>query len=534
MPRRLAYVFLATLLGCGQPRAEVGPDGGVAQGCAASCPTGELCAGGSCYPTSCASQACGPSQVCYEDGCVDQGCVGVSCGSAQICVAGECESTVCGSVACAPGDVCYQGQCVGSSCLGVVCPAGYLCAAGTCLPDSCGAVSCGDGGVCDDGGCVEADCVGTSCPGPTICLGGSCVVAGTDGGDGGARDGGVDDAGSKDGGPHDAGEADAGSHDAGADAGQPDSGPPACMPGPGLLCCGGNATPDDTLTNCGGCGVACAPANATGTCTTGSCAIAACAPGWGDCDGLPGDGCETQLGTTSDCTVCGDACGVSQPNQVAVCSGACGTACDPGYAPYAQYDCVNWAGHFQVNDAVCPCCAACENGNPFANGAACGCPAGFAQTAGYRAIDDCNGDHGSLVYFCETGSTSSQSPWGGAYELDDAVAGNEGCRASNAYTGGCSCPGGTTAASMRVIVDTATGLIGSSLVFCVNTGYPPQTFGGVYEQDDPVPGNHGCRGANPYTGGCSCPSGLGAQEEIRTLVDITGGFIGSTIFICSQ
>ncbi|MFZ5439317.1 MAG: MopE-related protein [Myxococcota bacterium] len=47
-----------------------------------------------------------------------------------------------------------------------------------------------------------------------------------------------------------------------------------------------------SLGNCGACGVACAPANAVPACTTGTCSIAGCMPGWVNLNGLVGDGCE--------------------------------------------------------------------------------------------------------------------------------------------------------------------------------------------------------------------------------------------------
>jgi hypothetical protein len=59
-----------------------------------------------------------------------------------------------------------------------------------------------------------------------------------------------------------------------------------------------NDDPDDgcepltTLANCGGCGDACTIVNGTGSCSTGSCAVATCAAGWADCDGVASNGCE--------------------------------------------------------------------------------------------------------------------------------------------------------------------------------------------------------------------------------------------------
>jgi hypothetical protein len=43
-------------------------------------------------------------------------------------------------------------------------------------------------------------------------------------------------------------------------------------------------------------------------CTAGTCIVTACATGWADCDGQFENGCETPLGTDSNCLACGDAC----------------------------------------------------------------------------------------------------------------------------------------------------------------------------------------------------------------------------------
>ena len=54
------------------------------------------------------------------------------------------------------------------------------------------------------------------------------------------------------------------------------------------------------LANCGGCGLACAPAQATGVCTASACAIQSCNPGFVDADRNPANGCESAVdaGTT--------------------------------------------------------------------------------------------------------------------------------------------------------------------------------------------------------------------------------------------
>ncbi|MBI5534379.1 MAG: hypothetical protein HY898_16770 [Deltaproteobacteria bacterium] len=67
--------------------------------------------------------------------------------------------------------------------------------------------------------------------------------------------------------------------------------------------------PLNTLTDCGGCGQPCAPANATGSCSTGLCAITGCSSGYGDCDGNPANGCESNTNQDiNNCGTCGNKC----------------------------------------------------------------------------------------------------------------------------------------------------------------------------------------------------------------------------------
>ncbi len=87
----------------------------------------------------------------------------------------------------------------------------------------------------------------------------------------------------------------------------------------------------DTMTNCGMCGRACAPANATGTCTGGTCSVLMCNAGFGDCD-AGAAGCETPLNTLLDCGGCGVSCDLPQATETCM-SGTCSVmACDAGRA----------------------------------------------------------------------------------------------------------------------------------------------------------------------------------------------------------
>jgi hypothetical protein len=84
--------------------------------------------------------------------------------------------------------------------------------------------------------------------------------------------------------------------------------------------------------------------------------VVSCNAGYGDCDGDPGNGCETPLNTTTNCGACGVECSVA--NGTAGCSGgACVVAaCNPGYA-YCGGTCVN-AAYYSCGcgDLGEPCC----------------------------------------------------------------------------------------------------------------------------------------------------------------------------------
>lgn len=83
------------------------------------------------------------------------------------------------------------------------------------------------------------------------------------------------------------------------------------------------------LVHCGGCGVGCEPANALGSCDVGTCIVESCEGDHRNCNGLPGDGCETTLDTADHCGACGAACEL--PNTTAF-------LCDPGAAQRCTVD----------------------------------------------------------------------------------------------------------------------------------------------------------------------------------------------------
>ncbi len=170
----------------------------------------------------------------------------------------------------------------------------------------------------------------------------------------------------------------------------------ACAPG--FADCDGNndngcETPLDTIAHCGGCGVSCQAPNATSVCQAGGtgCAIGQCAPGFADCDGQCANGCETQLGTLTDCTACGDACSAPHAKESCQPTGGCHLdSCDSGWA-----DCTSAPGCETQLGTVANClrcgdaCTQPVHGSASctASGCAITCDTGYCLESGQCVSD---------------------------------------------------------------------------------------------------------------------------------------------------
>lgn len=170
------------------------------------------------------------------------------------------------------------GACGASSqpcCAGAApCATGLTCFSGRCVPPCPGAFALCEG-VCRDvandpahcGGCRLA--CGTAGTNAARCVGGACVLA--------------------------------------------------CAPGVGD--CDGNGVngceqPLDTAFHCGACGVRCPPpppgSHQFAECATPPRCAVRCAPNWGNCNGLPMDGCERPLNNVANCGACDHRCTAGQ------------------------------------------------------------------------------------------------------------------------------------------------------------------------------------------------------------------------------
>jgi hypothetical protein len=141
----------------------------------------------------------------------------------------------------------------------------------------------------------------------------------------------------------------------------------------GLDGCETNLT--TSAANCGACGAACNVPHATPACVNSACQVGSCNLGFGDCDGVASNGCETLLTTNTNCGGCGVACAL--PNASASCStGTCTlTQCNAGF-----YDC---DGNPANGCEAMPC----VNGSHCSSGA--GCTSGVC-TNGFCAPPACN------------------------------------------------------------------------------------------------------------------------------------------------
>ncbi len=112
-----------------------------------------------------------------------------------------------------------------------------------------------------------------------------------------------------------------------------------------------------SLSNCGACGAACNLANASGACVGGRCAIAACNDGYGDCDANPANGCETDLNASpANCGACASAC--TAQNATASCvAGRCGVGvCNAGFADCDMNPANGCEADTATSDSNCGAC----------------------------------------------------------------------------------------------------------------------------------------------------------------------------------
>ena len=434
-----ACVQCATDRDCGgaTPRCDAGAHACVA--CLAStdnCGVGQYCVAGtsSCAPGCKEDGDCALGARCANHACVP-GCDGDQrCADGQACCGGACVPLGTGSDCGACGDACSGGHgCCGRVCVplttvascgacGNACGPGQDCCGGGCrrlgTDTDCGACgdACGAGAACCGGRCVATSTAqncgacGNACAAGQACCGGGCVALGTGANCGGCGDACAPGAGCC--GGLCASLSTTASCGACGDVCSVPNASPACRAGAcgvgqclsGFADCDGRPAngcevrTDTDVANCGGCGMLCAPANATPLCVQGACLTGACAAGWGNCTGASAAGCTTALSTdVNNCGTCGHGCAIA--HAVSAClAGACALAsCIPGWA-----DCNGLLDdgceiRTDVDPANCGRCGlVCAPAH--ASGAAC-----VSGACGYSQCDTGFGDcDGNAANGCET------------------------------------------------------------------------------------------------------------------------------------
>lgn len=241
---------------------------------------------------------------------------------------------------------------------------------------------------------------------------------------------------------------------------------PTCALGQDL-CNGSCVSSTDPLFGCGA--STCTPCSlphATTTCGGSGCAVAACDPGYADCNQTASDGCETDLSQSATCGTCNAQCGAAAPyctpsgssfTCVSGCSGTaptlcgnqcvdltsaldncgtCGTAC-PSVAD-GQATCANGACGFVCQSDFHDCGTACaSDSSPNTCGTSCApCP------TGPNAIPSCNGAQCGME--CQPGYANCNGLTSDGCEVTLAT------NPSNCGTCGTSCPSGMCVAGACV------------------------------------------------------------------------------------
>ena len=399
-----------------------------------TCPPGKVadpvrgcvdpCTGpGSCpqpAPSSCQVATCSAGGLCGVGPAGDN----AACGAGQACCGGICTTlgTVSNCATC--GNACSTNQicsgictCPNEVCNGACCAVSQVCIGGACSPragdgqacDTTGTNDCQDGLNCCGGFCRNLQTnpnfcgtCATNCPtaGPSICQGARTCAAGVCG---------FNPAPSTtqcraSTGPCDPAEFCSGSSlTCPDDAKTPTGQRGEC--GTDQVCCGNVCTTLGTLTNCTTCGDVCDPNKICGgggcTCPNLTCGSACCAAGQvcigGACRSRAGDGGTCDSGETSDCAAglvcCGTTC--TTLGTTANCS-SCGDIC-PGATPY----CVGGNCVACRTPTDCPTAApgTCRGDRTCSPTGVCGFTAAAAGTVCRAANGGCD-----LAELCSGGS----------------------------------------------------------------------------------------------------------------------------------
>ena len=462
---RCAVTCGATLATCTPPDA--GVDGGSAAYCAdlandrfncgacgLACPPGNICVNRMCQVSCVAGQTlCGGTCRDLQSDVQNCGGCGMACAAGQVCSSGACAAS------CGPGLHNCSGACVSTDTDPANCGACgntcrltnvsvQACVAGACVVGSCTAGWADCDGMASDG-CETnvrstdvANCggCGIRCAYPNaaatctdgVCMRGACAAGFAD----------------CDGDPSNGCEANTQTDNAhcGACTGSVcasgqvcNAGACATTCGAGLTNCSGDCVNRNTdVNNCGACATVCALPNVNvQACSGGACVVGGCATGFGDCDAVAANGCETNVRSTdvANCGGCGVRCGFA--NAAATCMG--GTcvlgACNTGFADCDGNPANGCEVNTQSDNVNCGACSttgashACAGGQVCSGGAcAASCGAGRTNCSGdcVNLATDPN-NCGACASVCNLAGVSVQACSGSACVVGGCIPGLADC-----------------------------------------------------------------------------------------------------------
>ncbi|MFC1654507.1 MopE-related protein [Myxococcota bacterium] len=154
---------------------------------------------------------------------------------------------------------------------------------------------------------------------------------------------------------------------------------------PGETDCAGTCVDTNTnVSHCGTCGNACQFAHAAASCAAGSCVMGACDTGWENCDGDPVNGCEADLTSTATCGACDNACQFD--HATATCdAGSCVMGgCDANWGDCDGDPLTGCETDLSNDDLNCGACALACTAPEFCSQGVCGvtCPGGLVRCGG--------------------------------------------------------------------------------------------------------------------------------------------------------
>ena len=257
--------------------------------------------------------------------------------------------------------------------------------------------------------------------------------------------------------------------------------------------------------NCGACGAACpAPLGSirgVNRCKDGTC-VFECEPGFGDCNGIVDDGCETSLTSVEHCGACGVACKAGE-----ACSfGKCVPSCAPPLVS-CNGECVD----LTQNDGNCGACGvACDpyppEWTPLPN-TYNGCAALVCQMKCLGSFRNCNNDE---TDGCETDIASPNDQHCGGCGI--ACPAGTKCRSDFRLEGlRCACPSPTVDCSPD-----------PRFTLCVDLSSDPTNCGACGRVCPGGPSSSICRNGvcelacAPNTADCNGVAADGCEKNLRS------------------